>query len=64
MSAMDAGRTDLAGSRMVEIPEEEYTALKRAAAELAALEAGGVDNWDFYYDSLRDAGLTDEEEEE
>jgi hypothetical protein len=35
--------------------------------KLACLEAGGVDNWDFYHDSLRDnnwIGLEDDEEEE
>lgn len=35
--------------------------------KLACLEAGGVDNWDFYHDSLRDnnwIGFDDEEEED
>jgi hypothetical protein len=63
MSALDAGRKDLAGTPMVEIPETEYKALCRAAAELAALEAGGVDNWEWYGESLRDAGLTGEDDE-
>lgn len=31
---------------------------------LNALYAGGVDNWEWYSDSLRDAGLFDDEEEE
>ena len=44
--------------------------LKKADIEidkLSCLEAGGVDNWDFYYDALRDndwIGLEDEEEDE
>lgn len=34
--------------------------------KLACLEAGGVDNWDFYHDSLRDnnwIGLEEEDDE-
>ena len=56
MSVLDAGRKDLAGTPMVEIPETEYADLQRAADKLAALEAGGVDNWDWYGQSLEDAG--------
>lgn len=57
MSAQDSGRNDLAGTRLVEIPETEYEELKKAAAELAALEAGGVGNWEWYHESLVEAGL-------
>lgn len=32
----------------------ELEALVIAADKLACLEAGGVDNWDFYYDALTD----------
>lgn len=41
--------------------------LKQADIEidkLACLEAGGVDNWDFYYDALRDNDWIGLEEEE
>ncbi len=38
-----------------------YEALLKAEKELNALHAGGVDNWDFYYESLRDAGILDDE---
>ena len=31
---------------------------------LSALEAGGVDNWEWYSESLQEAGLLDDEEEE
>lgn len=31
---------------------------------LSALEAGGVDNWEWYSESLQEAGLLDEEEED
>jgi hypothetical protein len=64
MTALDSGRADLAGTRLVEIPETEYAALQRDSAILAALHAGGVDNWEWYGDSLRDAGLCEEDEEE
>jgi hypothetical protein len=64
MTAQTASRVDLAGTRLVEIPETEYAALKRAAAELAALEAAGVDNWEWYGPALRDAGLCGDEEDE
>lgn len=43
--------------------------LKKADIEvdkLACLEAGGVDNWDFYHDALRDndwIGFEEEDEE-
>ena len=52
-------------SMALELLEE----LKKADIEidkLACLEAGGVDNWDFYYDALRDndwIGLEEEDEE-
>ncbi len=49
---------------MVTIPLEEYTNLVAAKDELDALHAAGVDNWDFYYDALRDSGLGDNDEEE
>ncbi|ARB12486.1 hypothetical protein BIS33_35 [Klebsiella phage vB_KpnP_BIS33] len=31
---------------------------------LSALEAGGVDNWEWYSESLQEAGLLDEDDEE
>lgn len=34
--------------------EKHLHGLEVDADKLACLEAGGVDNWDFYYDSLRD----------
>jgi hypothetical protein len=45
----------------VNISEEEYALLLAAQAELNALHSAGVDNWDFYYDALRDAGLVEED---
>lgn len=39
---------------MVEISKSEYEKMQRQIAKLAALEAGGVDNWEFYGDSLED----------
>lgn len=37
---------------MVTIPEADLKKLLRAEAKLLYLEAGGVDNWDWYGDSL------------
>ncbi|WEU80304.1 host RecBCD nuclease inhibitor [Klebsiella phage Speegle] len=31
---------------------------------LSALEAGGVDNWEWYSESLQEAGLLDEDDED
>ena len=31
---------------------------------LRALEAGGVDNWEWYSESLQEAGLLDDEDDE
>lgn len=31
---------------------------------LSALEAGGVDNWEWYSESLNDAGIPDDDEDE
>ncbi len=41
-----------------------YNQLIEDRRELRALHAGGVDNWDYYYDALKDAGLIDDEEED
>ena len=41
----------------VTITVEEYNSLKKDRAILRALEAGGVDNWEWYEDSL--AGILD-----
>jgi hypothetical protein len=41
---------------MVTIPKKEYDELQATSRKLAALEAGGVDNWegyDFSMESLR-----------
>ena len=53
--------------KMITIPEIRYKELLRDSEVLAALHMGGVDNWEWYGDSLRDAGLKyfdDEDEEE
>jgi hypothetical protein len=47
----------------VTISTKAYKKLKLASRKLAALEAGGVDNWDWYSESLEAAGLFDDEEE-
>lgn len=38
----------------VKITERRLKELERAAAKLAALEAGGVDNWEWYSESLKE----------
>ena len=38
--------------------------LEIASTKLEGLEAGGVDNWEWYSDSLTDAGFWDWEEEQ
>lgn len=38
----------------VTIPKSEYDQLRRDALHLWALEASGVDNWDWYGDAFRD----------
>lgn len=42
---------------LIKITKREYEALKRDQAVLRALEAGGVNNWEWYSESLRNAGL-------
>ncbi len=39
---------------MVTITKLEYEDLLDAEAKLSALEAGGVDNWEWYGDSLQE----------
>lgn len=41
---------------MVTITVNEYYSLKVAKEKLERLEASGVDNWDFYGDSLNPEG--------
>ena len=48
----------------ITISTKKYNELVQAQRELLALEAGGVDNWEWYSESLRDAGLFDDEDEE
>ncbi len=46
----------------VTISKEKYEQLLRDSELLAALEAGGVDNWEWYYESTKH--LYEEEDEE
>jgi len=48
----------------ITITKAKYDELLLAQRKLDALEAGGVDNWEWYDDSLKDAGFYDDEEEE
>lgn len=40
--------------KTVEITVSEYNSLLESAAILRALQNGGVDNWDWYSDSISD----------
>lgn len=46
----------------VTIPKKEWDELIDSRNKLMCLEAGGVDNWDWYYESLREGGYYDEED--
>lgn len=43
------------------IPRVEYQKLLDDSKKLSCLEAGGVDNWDWYSESLQDCGYWDDE---
>ena len=49
---------------MVQISIKEYLSLKDDANWRRCLEAGGVDNWEWYGESLSDGGYYEEEEED
>ncbi len=38
------------------VPKAEYVELRKAQVKLNMLEAGGVDNWDWFGDSLNPDG--------
>ena len=46
------------------LTETGFKNIYRGYLKYIALQSGGVDNWEWYGDSLRDAGLLDDEEEE
>lgn len=48
----------------VTISLKEYNSLKDDSFKLSCLEAGGVDNWEWYHESLQENGYYTEEEEE
>ena len=43
-------------SERAELTIEEYAYLLSCKAQIEALRAGGVDNWEWYGESLKDAG--------
>lgn len=54
MTAMPKGENEpVEGFELVTISKEEYEQLKRDSYKLACLEAGGVDNWEWYGESLQ-----------
>lgn len=59
MAERDAFNND---EEMVTIKASEYRMLLSSQKELMALEAGGVDNWEYYSDALREGGCFDDEE--
>lgn len=52
------------GSQLITITRKQYDALVLAQKELDALHMGGVDNWEYYSDALREAGFWDDEEDD
>ncbi|WWT40920.1 hypothetical protein [Klebsiella phage 175007] len=48
----------------VTISEARLKYLESRDEILSALEAGGVDNWEWYSESLQEAGLLGDEEED
>ena len=48
----------------ITITKQEYDSFVDDRNWRKALEAGGVDNWDYYDDALEAAGLLDEDEDE
>ncbi len=48
----------------VTISAKRLKHLEDRDAILSALEAGGVDNWEWYSESLHEAGLCDDDEED
>lgn len=48
----------------IEVDLERYTKLLQSDKILNALYAGGVDNWEWYSESLRDAGVFEDDDEE
>ena len=47
---------------VITIPEGRYAELVKAEKKLNALEEGGVDNWEWYSESL--AGLFDDDDDD
>ena len=47
----------------IEISKKELDELRDAQARLSALEAGGVDNWEWYDEALKDYHKQKEQEE-
>lgn len=51
-------------TEMVTITKTEYEMLLRICKYAECLDNGGVDNWEWYGESLREGGYYDDEEEE
>ena len=51
------------GEDFVTIPTKRYKQLLQQEDKLECLEAGGVDNWEWYSDSLSDQGYFERVEE-
>lgn len=49
---------------LITISKKHYEELLKSERELNALHAGGVDNWEWYSESLDQAGLFDDEDED
>lgn len=49
---------------LVLVGKKELAQLKADSKTLRLLHAGGVDNWEWYYESLHPDGVTDDDEDE
>lgn len=47
---------------LVTITKKEYDSLVDSSFKLNCLENGGVNNWEWYYDSLKDGGYFEDED--
>lgn len=47
----------------VTISQKEYDSLLDASLKLNCLENGGVDNWEWYHESLKEGGYFDQDDD-
>lgn len=60
----NAPKLNVCKQETVTITKKEYEQLLKSAQWQSCLEAGGVDNWDWFSESLHDGGYFDDEEDD